>query len=92
MYLWTLLDLEQLETMMSWRPGVHKLHGLVLPRTVEYTLSLNLKYLFPTKRKSEVAYEWFEELIRKVRWQTVLWQEGWTPLEQDPRRNDPLTS
>jgi hypothetical protein len=67
MYLWTLLDLEQLETIISWRLGVYKLYGLVLPRTVEYTLSLNLKYLFLTKRKSEVAYEWFEELVRKVR-------------------------
>jgi hypothetical protein len=58
---------------MSWKLGVYKLHGLVLPRTVEYTLSLNLKFLFPTKRKLEVAYEWFEELIKKVCWRTVAW-------------------
>lgn len=92
MYLWNQLDSEQLETMMSWKPGVHKLHGIVLPRAVEYTLSLNLKFLFPTKRKSEVAYAWFEELVKKVRWRTIAWQEGWTPLEEDPRRNDPMTS
>ncbi|KNG52841.1 hypothetical protein TW65_09335 [Stemphylium lycopersici] len=92
MYLWRQLDLDQLDTLMSWKPGIHKLHGVVIPRTVEYTLSLNLKFLFPTKRKSDVAYDWFEELARKVRWQTVAWQEGWTPFDQDPRRNDPTTS
>ncbi|XPS96891.1 hypothetical protein M3J09_012137 [Ascochyta lentis] len=92
MYLWRQLDVDQLETLLSWKPGVHTLHGLVLPRAVEYTLSLNLKFLYPTKRKSEVAMDWFEELVRKVRWRAIAWQEGWTPLEQDPRRNDPMTS
>ena len=36
--------------------------------------------------------DWFDELVRKVRWKAIAWQEGWTPLEQDPRRNDPMTS
>jgi hypothetical protein len=92
MYLWSQLDVDQLDTLMSWRPGVHKLHGLVLPRTVEYTLSLNLKFLFPTKRKSEVAYDWFDNLVTKVRWRTEAWQKGWISLDEDPRRDDPLLS
>lgn len=75
---------------MSWRPGVHTLHGVVLPRTVEYTLSLNLKYLFPIRRNSEVAYQWFDELTRKVRWRAEAWLKGWTSFDMDPRRNDPL--
>ena len=91
-YTWLHLNQEQFETLMSWKPGVHKLHGLVIPRTVEYTLSLNLKYLFPIRRRSDVAYDWFDKLVRQVRWRTVAWQEGWMPFEEDPRRNDPLTS
>lgn len=91
MYAWRLLPVEQIETMMSWRPGIHKLDGVILPRTVEYTLSVNLKHLFPIKRKSEVAYAWYDELTRKVRWMTEAWRQGWLPFDEDPRRNDPLT-
>lgn len=52
---------------MTWNPGVHKGIDVTLPRDVEYTLSLNLKYLFPVRESHTVAYSWFEELSRKAR-------------------------
>jgi hypothetical protein len=86
------LDQEQLETLLSWKPGVHKLNDVILPRIVEYTLSLNLKYLFPISRKSEVAFQWFDKLARRVRWLAVADEQGWSTLEEDPRHDDPLRS
>jgi hypothetical protein len=79
-----------MDTLMSWKPGVHKLHGVSLPKNVEYTLSLNLKYLFPIQRNSEVAWAWFEELTRKVGWLTHFWLKP--SLDQDKEdqwTNDP---
>lgn len=61
---------------MSWKPGVHKLDGVKLPVDVEYTLSTNLKYLFPVKYSQKVAENWFEELCRKARILTYFWQQG----------------
>jgi len=40
---------------MSWKPGVHKLDGVKLPLDIEYTLSVNLKYLFPVKYSQKIA-------------------------------------
>ena len=93
MYTWRWLDQEQLETLVSWKPGVHKLDGVLLPRNVEYTLALNLKHLFPIKRRSEVAWSWFDELTRKVEWMTQFWlNPSWRSSDQDQIRNDPLRS
>lgn len=84
MYLWLQLTQNQMDTLMSWKPGVHKLHGVKLPRSVEYTLSVNLKYLFPVQRKPEVAYDMFTELTRKASLATFFWQQGQGSLTQDP--------
>jgi hypothetical protein len=89
-YLWLQLDWDQVETLMSWKPGVHKLHTVTLPRNVEYTLSLNLKYLFPVIRKPEVAYAWFEELTRKMSWKTHFWLQSRDDSDWDQLRNDPM--
>lgn len=67
MYIWRHCTTEELDTMMSWNPGVHKGIDVQLPRDVEYTLSLNLKYLFPVRESHTVAYSWFEDLSRKAR-------------------------
>jgi hypothetical protein len=91
-YLWLQLDWDQVETLLSWKPGVHKLHTVNIPRNVEYTLSLNLKYLFPALRKPEVAYAWFEELTRKVGWSTYFMLQGQDDSDWDQLRNDPLRS
>lgn len=76
MYLWRFWPAEWFNAMMSWKPGVHKLHGVTLPRNVEYSLSTNLKYLFPVQYSEKVAIDWFEELCRKVRIQTYFWLQG----------------
>lgn len=70
MYLWLNSRQESLDTLMSWKPGVHKGVDVYLPRDIEYTLSLNLKYIFPIAERKTVAYEWFEEVVRKtkLRW------------------------
>lgn len=79
-----------MSTLMSWKPGVHKLQGVSLPKTVEYTLSLNLKYIFPIRRNSEVAWAWFEELTRKVGWLTHFWLNPGSGRDQEDQwRNDP---
>lgn len=76
MYLYLQLSQEQMDTLMSWKPGIHKLHGVELPREVEYSLSVNLKYLFPVRREPSLVFEWFEKLSRKARLLTFFWQEG----------------
>lgn len=92
MYLWLQLSVGELNTLMSWKPGVHKLHGVQLPRTVEYSLSVNLKHLFPVMRKPEVAWKWFEELIHKVSLYTHFKLKGEGDSLWDQYRNDPLQS
>jgi hypothetical protein len=69
---------------MSWKPGVHKLDGVRLPLDIEYTLSVNLKYLFPVKYSPQVAEEWFEVLCRKARLQTHFWKLGGNREEDAP--------
>lgn len=59
--------MEDCEVLMDWHPGVHKLDGVSLPRDIEYTLSLNLKYLFPGKEKKDISFQWFDKLARLVR-------------------------
>lgn len=61
---------------MDWRPGVHILNGVKLPLDVEYTLSVNLKFLFPTPPSHKVALDWFEELSRKARLMTHFWDNS----------------
>jgi hypothetical protein len=95
MYLWLQASSEELETLINWKPGVHKGVDVVLPRDVEYTLSLNLKYLFPVTERKTVAYEWFEELVRKcrLRWifrdkpQTFEGLESQLPYTRNPSFN-----
>ncbi|GKV53541.1 hypothetical protein SLEP1_g60062, partial [Rubroshorea leprosula] len=65
MYVWTQLTENDLETLMSWRPGVHKEKGIILPREVEYSLSLNLKFLYPQRQRDCVVWNWFDALVRK---------------------------
>lgn len=91
-YAWLQLSEEQLATLMTWKPGVHKLNGVSLPRNVEYTLSCNLKYIFPITRKSEVAWSMFEELTRKVGWITHFWQKRSYQPDWDLIRKDPGTA
>lgn len=67
MYLWSQLTDADLETLMSWVPGVHKGEGVILPRDVEYSLSLNLKFLFPQTPRKYVVWQWFEALVRKAK-------------------------
>jgi hypothetical protein len=69
---------------MSWKPGVHKLDGVLLPLDVEYTLSVNLKFLFPVRYSQQVAEDWFNELARKARIKTFFWQRR-TGLERETR-------
>lgn len=89
MYLWLQMDQDSLDTLMNWRPGVHKLHGVNLPKDVEYTLSLNLKYIFPITRRSKVAFDWFNELTRKSAIQAFFWLSGNNESLEDQYRNDP---
>lgn len=70
-YLTGQLDSYVLETIRSFNPGVHKGEGVILPRNIEYYLSLNLKYIFPQKMDSSLPISCFDEMIRKVR---VAWQ------------------
>lgn len=84
MYLWLQLTQGEMDTLMNWKPGVHKLYGVNLPRTVEYALSVNLKYLFPVQRKPEVAYSMFTELARKASLATFFWQQGGEASNVDP--------
>lgn len=91
-YLWRQLTWDEMETLLSWKPGVHKLHGVSMPRDVEYTLSLNLKFLFPVYRKPEVAFAWFEEITRKVGWNTHFQLQGSDDPEWDQMLNDPMRS
>lgn len=86
MYLWTQLSREELETLMSWKPGVHKLEGLVIPGSIERTLSLNLKYLFPVPRRPTVVRRWFQELTRKSALRAYFWQQD----NEDQPGTDPL--
>jgi len=67
MYFWTQFTEEDFDTLLSWHPGVHKLEGVSLPREVEYTLSLNLKYLFPQPRRGYVVTSWFNAMVRKAK-------------------------
>lgn len=67
MYLWSQLTETDLDTLLSWVPGVHKGEGVTLPREVEYSLSLNLKYLFPQPTRKYVVWQWFEALVRKAK-------------------------
>lgn len=67
MYLWLQLPADLLDALCSWKPGVHKGIGVCLPRDIEYTLSMNLKFLFPGHERKVLAYEWFEDLVRKCR-------------------------
>jgi len=69
---------------MSWKPGVHKLDGVSLPPDIEYTLSVNLKYLFPIKYSEKIAEQWYEELCRKARVLTHFWQKGSDREEAPP--------
>jgi hypothetical protein len=69
---------------MSWKPGIHKLDGVKLPLDIEYTLSVNLKYLFPVEYSQKVAEDWFEELCRKARIRTHFWQQGDNREEDAP--------
>ena len=89
MYLWLQLSKDELNTLMSWKPGVHKLPGVNLPRPVEYTLSVNLKYLFPVSRKPEVAWDWFDKLVQKVSVHTHFELRGGGSDLMDQYRNDP---
>lgn len=89
MYLWSQLSTVEMNTLMSWRPGVHKLNGVNLPRTVEYTLSVNLKYLFPVSRQPKVAFDWFDELVRKASLHTFFQLQGNGDSLWDQYRNDP---
>lgn len=76
MYIWRTWPSHWFETLMSWKPGVHKLDGVRLPPDIEYTLSVNLKYLFPVKYSQKVAEDWYEGLCRKARLMTYFWQQG----------------
>lgn len=67
MYLWSQLTENDLETLLSWVPGVHKGEGVLLPRDVEYSLSLNLKFLFPQSTRNHVVWNWFDALVRKAK-------------------------
>lgn len=67
MYLWTQLTENDLETLLSWRPGVHKGQGICLPRDIEYSLSLNLKFLYPQPMRNYVVWQWFDALVRKAK-------------------------
>lgn len=67
MYLWTQLTENDLETLMSWLPGVHKGDQVVLPRDVEYSLSLNLKFLFPQPTRTHIVWQWFDAMVRKAK-------------------------
>jgi len=84
MYIWRTWPFHWFETLMSWKPGVHKLDGVRLPPDVEYTLSVNLKYLFPVKYSPKLAETWYEELCRKARLQTHFWQNGNDREEEAP--------
>jgi hypothetical protein len=77
---------------MSWKPGVHKLDGINLPRTVEYTLCVNLKYLFPVNRQPKVAFDWFDELVKKASLHTFFQLQGNGDSLWDQYRNDPNES
>lgn len=65
MYLWSQLTENDLETLISWHPGVHKGHGVILPREVEYSLSLNLKFLYPQPTRDHIVWQWFDAMVRK---------------------------
>lgn len=88
MYLWRHYTTEQLDTLMSWSPGVHKGIDVHLPRDVEYTLSLNLKFLFPVKESHAVAYSWFEGLSRKAR---LSWEFRDKPRREERIHGIPFT-
>ena len=67
MYFWTQMTEDDLESLLSWKPGVHKGKGITLPREVEYSLSLNLKHLFHTHYNGSVVWDWFKALERKAK-------------------------
>jgi len=67
MYFWLHFHERDFETLLNWKPGVHKGEGISLPRDVEYTLSLNLKYLFPQPMRTNVAWTWFNAIERKAK-------------------------
>lgn len=90
MYIWRTWPSHWFETLMSWKPGVHKLDGVQLPPDIEYTLSVNLKYLFPVKYSPQVAEDWFEELCRKARVLTYWWQKGRAREDPDPSWEDSI--
>ena len=79
MYIWTQLTENDLETLLSWRPGVHRGQDVSLPREVEYSLSLNLKFLFPQPTRNYVVWNWFNALVRKAK---LAW------IFRDQRHND----
>jgi hypothetical protein len=84
MYIWRTWPFHWFETLRSWEPGVHKLDGVNLPPDIEYTLSVNLKYLFPVEYSPEVAWKWFEALCRKARVMTHFWRKGVDREEDAP--------
>jgi len=67
MYLWLQLSEHDLDTLLSWKPGVHKGEGVTIPRDVEYSLSLNLKFLYPQPTRTYVVWQWFDALVRKAK-------------------------
>jgi hypothetical protein len=76
MYIWSTWPPHWFDALMSWDPGVHKLDGVLLPRDIEYTLSVNLKFLFPVSESPKVAWDWFETLHKKLRVMTHFGQQG----------------
>jgi hypothetical protein len=76
MYIWRTWPYHWFDTLMTWKPGVHKLDGVRLPPDIEYTLSTNLKYIFPVRYSQKVAWDWYEKLCRKARLVTWFWQHG----------------
>jgi hypothetical protein len=84
MYTWRTWPAHWFETLMSWKPGVHKLDGVILPSNIEYTLSVNLKYLFPVQYSPKIAEEWYEALSRKARLCVHFWQIGGNRDETAP--------
>jgi len=67
MYLWLQLSEHDLDTLLTWKPGVHKGEGVSIPRDVEYSLSLNLKFLYPQPTRVNVIWNWFDALVRKAK-------------------------
>ena len=60
-------DVQVLDTLRSFKPGVHKQPGIEMPGSIEYFLSLNLKYLFHQSANYSLPMQAFKLLARSIR-------------------------